>query len=143
MRRPSRSPQESILGEGLWQQILVTGALIAAASLLAGTMVSGLGREVQTGVFVALGVGQLSVAWALRAPVRPRRLRDRAVEGTVLLALVFQLLGVYVPALNELLSTTPLPVSTLLAVSGLAVLPGVGVYLSRRRERGSLAVRAA
>ncbi|MEE3921457.1 cation transporting ATPase C-terminal domain-containing protein [Micromonospora sp. BRA006-A] len=36
LRRPPRSPQESVLGAGLGRDVLVTGGLIAAATLGAG-----------------------------------------------------------------------------------------------------------
>jgi hypothetical protein len=89
---------------------------------------------VRTSIFVTLGLGQLSVAWALRARGR-RRLRQRALELAVLLALGAQLAGVYVPALNDLLSTRPMPLPVLGIAAALAVVPGVAVALSRRTKR--------
>ena len=134
MRRPSHSPQDSILGAGLWQHIVVAGALIAAASIAAGLLAPHLQAHVQTSIFVALGVGQLSVAWALRSRVRPRAIRDRAVEVAVISALALQLFAVYVPPLNALLGTYPLPGRALLVVLAVGTMPGLGVFLSTRLE---------
>jgi Ca2+-transporting ATPase len=136
MHRPSRSPQESILGQGLVGQILFAGALITAAAMAAGLLAPALDAHVQTSIFVALGIGQLSVAWALRSQLRPRRLGQRAVEAAVLSALALQLAAVHVPVLNELLDTRPLSAGPLLGVVALGVVPGLGVHLSvlvRRR----------
>jgi Ca2+-transporting ATPase len=136
MHRPSRSPQESILGQGLVGQILFAGSLITAAAMAAGLLAPALDAHVQTSIFVALGIGQLSVAWALRSQLRPRRLGPRAVEAAVLSALALQLAAVHVPVLNELLDTRPLSAGPLLGVVALGVVPGLGVHLSvlvRRR----------
>jgi Ca2+-transporting ATPase len=147
MRQPPRSPQQSILGGGLLRQIAFAGTCIAVVSLLAGFLAPGLDVQTQTGVFVTLGLGQLSVAWALRARVARRRLRDRAVEAAVLGAVAFQLLGVYVPLLNELLRTQPVPLPALGVLAALGALPGLGVRLTRvvaaRRPRTADATSAA
>jgi Ca2+-transporting ATPase len=138
MRRPSRSPQQSILGQGLLSRILFAGSLITAVAVVAGLLAPALGAHVQTTIFVTLGIGQLSVAWALRSHLRPRHLEQRAVEAAVLSALVVQLLAVYVPALNQLLLTRPLGSAALLGAVAWGVVPGLGVHLSvllrRRRE---------
>jgi Ca2+-transporting ATPase len=136
MRHPSRSPRDSILGDGLLRQIFVAGSLIAAGSVVAGLLAPRLGAHTQTSIFVALGVGQLSVAWALRSRVRPRLVRDRAVEAAVLTALGLQLLAVYLLPLSELLGTRPLSVTPLLSVMAIGVVPGIAVYLSSRSTRG-------
>ncbi len=135
MRQPARSPQESILGAGLLRQILFAGACIATVSLVAGLLADSLGAQVQACVFVTLGLAQLSVGWSLRARTAHRRWRDRGVEASILAAVVFQLLGVYVPVLNELLSTEPVPLHALGVLVVLGVLPGVVVGLSRRVAR--------
>lgn len=135
MHQPSRSPQASILGEGLLRQILFAGSLIAAAAVAAGLLAPVLDAHVQTSIFVALGVGQLSVAWALRSRVRPRHFRQRAVETAVLTALAVQLIAVYLPALNELLLTRPLQGDALLAAVALGAMPGLGVHLSVRFQQ--------
>ena len=132
MRRPSRSPERSILGDGLAVQVALSGAMIAVCSLLAGLLAPHLHADVRTSIFLTLGLGQLSVAWALRSRVKPRPLGQRSLEGAVLLALVAQVAGVYVPALTELLSTQPLPLSAAAACALLAVPPGLQVVLAAR-----------
>jgi Ca2+-transporting ATPase len=141
MRRPSRSPQESILGGGLVRQIVVAGTLIAVASIAAGLLAPRLEAQVQTCVFVALGAGQLSVAWALRSRVRPRAIRDRSVEVAVVSALVLQLVAVYLPLLNELLRTQPLPARALLVVLAIGAVPGLAVWRRARPRHVSVAAR--
>ncbi len=133
MQRPSRPPHESILGGGLVRQIVVAGSLIGAVSLAAGLLAGPWGADVQSSVFVALGFGQLSVAMALRSQVRPRRLRDRAVELSVAGAVALQLLALYVPLLRDLLGTVPLSGTEVLVVGVLGTLPGVTLRLFRRR----------
>ncbi len=142
MRQPARSPQESILGAGLLRQIVFAGTLITAVSLVAGVLADSLGAQVQACVFVTLGIGQLSVGWSLRARTAHRRWRDRGVEASILGAVVLQLLGVYVPALNELLSTEPVPAHVLGVLLVLGILPGLVVGLSRRVARGRTPVPA-
>ena len=44
-------------------------------------------------------------------------------------ALVLQVLAVYLPALNELLGTVPLPLPVLATAFALALLPGIAVRL--------------
>ncbi|MGZ4470998.1 MAG: cation-translocating P-type ATPase [Nocardioidaceae bacterium] len=132
MRRPSRPPQESILGAGLVGHIVLAGSVITVVALAAGVLGRGLDAGAQTCVFVTLGFGQLAVAWALRTRVGRRALRQRAVEAAVLLSVLLQLLAVYLPALNDLLGTRPLPAEVLTATVCLAVVPGVVVRLTRR-----------
>jgi Ca2+-transporting ATPase len=139
MRRPSRSPQQSILGQGLLSRILFAGSLITAVAVVAGLLAPALGAHVQTTIFVTLGIGQLSVAWALRSHLRPRHLEQRAVEAAVLSALAVQLLAVYVPALNQLLLTRPMGSAASLGAVAWGLVPGLGVHLSvllRRRREG-------
>ena len=68
MRHPSPAPARSILDRALTGQIAFAGLMVAAVSLLSGVWAAGHDADVQTAVFLTLGLGQLSVAVALRAP---------------------------------------------------------------------------
>ncbi len=124
MKRPSRSPQESILGQGLVAQIGWGAAAITVVSLAAAVLAPRLEAHAQTCVFLTLGFGQLTVALALRARVGRRTWRQRGLEAAVGASVALQLLGAYAPALNELLGTRPVPAPALAVTVGLAVLPG-------------------
>ncbi len=136
LRRPPRSPQESVLGDGLLRAVLLGGAAITATVLGAGIVAEQLGRPWQSVVFVVLGLAQLGVALAVRAPrVRGRR-GNPALIVAVAVSAVLQVAGVLVPALRELLGTQPLTMVELLACTAVSVLPGLGLALTRRMTSG-------
>ncbi|WP_245714918.1 cation-translocating P-type ATPase [Micromonospora inyonensis] len=133
LRRAPRSPQESVLGGGLGRAILLTGALIAAVALAAGVAAAALDRPWQSVVFVVLGLAQLGVALAVRAP-RPEG-RGHGNPGllvAVLLSALLQVAGVLLPPLRELLGTAPLGPVDLFACVAVSALPGVLLRLLRR-----------
>ena len=116
MERAPRPPEESVLGDGLWQRVLVIGTLLAATSIALGVWGYDTGRAWQTMVFLALTSLQLGVAYALRPRLftRQNMLLPAAIAGSLVLALA----GVYLPALQDLLGTTSLPAAdTALALS--------------------------
>jgi len=131
MRRPSRSPARSVLDRTLVRQVVVGAALTAAASLLAGWLVSRGGGDLRTAAFLSLGLAQLGIALALRAPRVGLAWRDRGLELAVLLAGALQFAGVLVPGLRDLLGTQPLTASHLLLVIALAAIPGLVVAAGR------------
>lgn len=131
MARPSTSPERSVLGDGLGLAVLRTGAAIGVVSLAAGLLAEAQGEHAQTWVFLTLGLAQLVVALALRAPRRGTGWRDRGLEAAVAGAAVLQVAGVYVPFLRELLGTRPVAAADLPLLVGLSVLPGLLVLLER------------
>jgi Ca2+-transporting ATPase len=131
MRRPSPPPQRPVLDRGLLGQIVAAGALVAVASLAAGLFASQQGEDVRTAVFLTLGLGQLAVALALRAPRAGWDWRERGLEAAVLLAAACQLTGVAIPGVRELLGTEPLAAVTTVVLVILAALPGALVALAR------------
>jgi Ca2+-transporting ATPase len=139
MRRPSRSPQESILGGGLAAQIAWTGAAIAAVCLVALPLSAPLHAHPQTFVFSILGFAQLAVALALRARVGRRHWSQRALEAAVSASLALQLLGIYLPRLNELLGTRPLPYAALGVAVGLSAGPALALRVTMSGSRASAA----
>ncbi|MDI5941006.1 cation-translocating P-type ATPase C-terminal domain-containing protein, partial [Micromonospora sp. DH15] len=136
-----RSPQESVLGAGLGRDVLFTGALIAAVVLGAGVLAARWDRPWQSVVFVVLGLAQLGVALAVRAPRPARRgsvlAAGRAGNPALLVAVavsaLLQVAGVLVEPLRVLLGTDPLGAADLLACAAVAVLPGVALRLLRPR----------
>ena len=137
MRHPSHTPSRSILDRALTGQIAFAGLMVAVASLLAGVWAAGHDADVQTAVFVTLGLGQLVVAIALRAPrSRPAwrwRWRERGLELAVLFAAVCQLAGALAAPLQGLLGTETPGVASLFVSVALAAVPGVVVAVARRR----------
>lgn len=137
MRTPSPSPERSVLGGGLVRQILYGGALIATVSLAAALVAQNQGWHVQTAVFLTLGLAQLGLALALRAPRTGPALRQRWLETAVGVAAVLQALAVAWAPLRELLGTEPLPALGLVAVVALAAVPGVATAIGRRTTRSA------
>ncbi|MGW3792846.1 HAD-IC family P-type ATPase [Micromonospora arida] len=134
LRRTPRSPQESVLGAGLGRDVLVTGALIAAVVLGAGVVAAARELPWQSVVFVVLGLAQLGVALAVRAP-RPAGAR-RGNPGLLVAVAVSALLqvgGVLFAPLRDLLGTDPLAPTVLLACAVVSALPGLVLRLTRRR----------
>ncbi|WP_405110718.1 HAD-IC family P-type ATPase [Micromonospora sp. NBC_01405] len=138
LRRAPRSPQESVLGAGLGRDVLVTGGLIAAVVLGAGVAAARWDRPWQSVVFVVLGLAQLGVALAVRAP---RPAGGRAGNPALLVAVagsaLLQVGGVLVEPLRTLLGTDPLGATELAACAAVAVLPGLALRLLRPRRGGA------
>ncbi|UMG94868.1 cation-translocating P-type ATPase [Nocardioides sp. TF02-7] len=131
MRRPSPSPERSVLG-GIAAKIAGGGALIAVVSLAAGLLADVEGWHVSTAVFLTLGLAQLGLALALRAPRQGGGRGERVLELSVLLAAALQLVAVTWAPMRELLGTQPLAASAWIAVLALAAVPGVVVRVLRR-----------
>jgi Ca2+-transporting ATPase len=132
MKRPPRPPEQSILGEGLWQRAMRMGALIAIVTLVLGTWAHASGREWQSMMFVALTSLQLGVAVGLRA--RPRTLTNPFLLVAVAVSLLLVLAGVYLAPLRDLLGTQTLPISDA-AIAAIAGVAGwIGMSLDLRRS---------
>ncbi|WP_200958145.1 cation-translocating P-type ATPase [Nocardioides sp. Soil805] len=128
MTRPPRPPAQSVLGDGLWQRVLVISAFLSVVTLALGTWAHHEGRPWQTMIFLALTCLQLGVAVGLR----PLQLTTQnpflpvAVAGSFLLALA----GVYVPVLQELLGTSSLPAADLALAVGTGLLGWLAARLT-------------
>ncbi|WP_225914927.1 cation-translocating P-type ATPase [Nocardioides jiangsuensis] len=131
MKRPSMSPEKSVLGEGLARRIVRTGILIGLVSLGAGLLAQSRGEHVQTWVFLTIGLAQLGVAMALRAPRNGAGWKARGLEFAVLGAGLLQVAGVLVPGLRDLLGTEPVTWSTFLLLLGLSLVPGLLILVER------------
>ncbi|MFI9080228.1 cation-translocating P-type ATPase [Streptomyces sioyaensis] len=129
MHHPPRPPEESVLGAGLWPRILVMGAFVTAVTLVAGVWARETGRPWQSMVFLVLGATQLGVAIGSRA--RPGSLANPFLLVAVAAALGLQAAGVYLPPLQALLGTEPLPLTDLAIAAGLSGLGHVVMRLQR------------
>jgi len=130
LRRPPRSPQESVLGDGLLRSVLIGGLCIAAVVLGAGLVADRLDRPWQSIVFVVLGLAQLGVALAVRARPEPGTARNWSLLAAVAVSGVLQIAGVLLPPLQTLLGTEPLTATELAACAVVAALPGLALHLT-------------
>jgi Ca2+-transporting ATPase len=132
MDRPPRPPRQGVLAEGLWWRLLLLAAYLAVASLAVQLAVEpghdqGVG---QSATLLALGAGQLAVAWAARTAGSPiwRSGRIDPLVPTLALALVLLLASVLVPPLSSLLGTVPVGAE----VWGLVTATAAGAYVLAR-----------
>jgi Ca2+-transporting ATPase len=134
MRRPSASPDKSVLGDRLWLRVAGAGSLIAMVTLFAGTGAGDIESDQQTAMFVVLGLAQLGLAIALRSSNPDRRgLSGHGVELSVLLSALCLAAAVVLEPLRDLLHTAELSGSWFSLVV-LATIPGAVVGLLRRRN---------
>ncbi|MEO3811607.1 cation-translocating P-type ATPase [Sphaerisporangium sp. B11E5] len=135
MRRPPRPLRQSILS-GLLGPIAVTGTAIALIAVGLGAWAWYSGGPWQSMIFVTLGVAQLGVALAVRAPRTPGHRRHiRFLDLAVLGALILQIAPLYVDPLRRLLRVEPLSPRDLLLAATLALIPGTVLALTRHRAR--------
>jgi Ca2+-transporting ATPase len=119
MQRPPRPPQESLFAHGMWQHILLIGLLIGALSL--GVQAWAIDQGVshwQTMVFTVLTFSQLVHVLVIRndreSLLTTALFENPALIGAVLLTVLLQLAVIYVPELNPIFHTAPLPLPDLL-----------------------------
>lgn len=144
MQRPPRAPTENIFAHGMWQYILWVGLFIAAVSIAA--MVWAMSRGAphwQTMVFTVLTMSQLFHSLAIRCETSSLLsvgvFSNRPLIFTVVLTLLLQLAVIYVPALNEIFHTQPLPlldlgVCLVLSLSVLVVVELVKALTLKRKH---------
>ncbi len=133
MTRPPRSPQESVLGGGLLSAVMKAGAVLSVVVLAAGVAAAQAGLEWQSIIFMVLGLAQLGIALAVRAPRGRGRPGNSGLVAALVVSAVLQVAGVVVPPLRELLGTHPLSPAELLGCLVVATIPGVVVRLGRAR----------
>ena len=143
MRRPPRSPSESIFGRGLWQHALWVGLLMAGVTLGIQALAIALGWSWRTMVFSTLAFLQLGHAMAVRSE-RESLFRlgigtNRALAMAVALIVVMQLALIYVPLLQPIFETEALSAAELAVVLAASPLAFVSVeiekWIGRRRAR--------
>ena len=129
MTRAPRPPEENIFAHGMWQHIIWVGLFIAGISIAA--MAWAIARDVaywQTIVFTVLTVSQLFHSLAVRSETESLfhigLFSNLPMLGAVIVTLLLQLMVIYVPALNSIFYTQPLPMFDLavcLALSSLVL----------------------
>ncbi len=141
MQRAPRPPQENIFAHGMWQHIIWVGLFIGGISIAA--MAWAISREAvywQTVVFTVLTVSQLFHSMAVRSETtslfRHGLFSNPPMLGAIVLTLLLQAAVIYLPALNAIFHTHPLPMFDLavcLALSS-SVLVAVEIekWLARR-----------
>ncbi len=136
MQRPPRPPQESIFAHGMWQHILWVGLFVGAISIAAQSWAWSHGEEYwQTVVFTVLTISQLFHSLAVRTEraslFRIGLFSNLPMLGAVLLMVALQLMVIYVPALNAIFHTQPLPLPVLLGCFALSSLVLVAVEIEK------------
>ena len=143
MQRPPRPPRESIFARGMWQHVLWVGLFVGGLSIAAQAWAWGRGVAYwQTVVFTVLTVSQLFHSLAVRAHraslFRIGLASNRPMLAAVSLALLLQLAVIYVPALNPVFSTQPLPLLDLAVCLGVSSLVLVAVEIEKALMRRGL-----
>jgi len=114
MRRAPRPPQENIFAHGMWQHIVWVGLFVGGISIASQAWAISRGVEYwQTVVFTVLTISQLFHSMAVRSETeslfRIGLLSNLPMLGAVLLTLLMQLAVIYLPAMNSIFHTRPLP----------------------------------
>jgi Ca2+-transporting ATPase len=129
MQRPPRPPQETIFAHGMWQHIVWVGLFVGGISIASQAWAISRGVEYwQTVVFTVLTVSQLFHSLAVRSEsvslFRLGLFSNLPMLGAVLLTVMLQLAVIYLPAMNAVFHTRPLPLPDLgicLALSSLVL----------------------
>ncbi len=115
MNQPPRPPKENLFAGGLIPRILITGTILAIASILILWWAAGQGYNVktrQTMVFTTLCFVQLGNALSVRSAYHSMfssgLFANKAIWGAIVLTVILQLLIVYVPFLQAIFKTTGL-----------------------------------
>jgi Ca2+-transporting ATPase len=127
MRRPPRPPKESIFAHGMWQHIIWVGLFVGGISIASQAWAISRGVEYwQTVVFTVLTVSQLFHSLAVRSETASLftigLFSNLPMLGAVILTVLMQLAVIYLPALNGIFHTQPLPLFDLAVCLGLSSL---------------------
>ncbi len=136
MKLPPRPPKENLFAGGMVKKILVTGAILAMASLLIQWWGIRQGFDVKTQhtlVFTTLCFVQLGNALSVRSAYHSMftggLFANKALWGAIALTVLFQMLIVYVPFLQPVFKTTALGVSSMVAIGVLTIASVLGIEL--------------
>jgi Ca2+-transporting ATPase len=130
MRRPPLPPDQSVLGNGLWQRVLRLTALVSAVALLVALVGNPSTAEAQTTLFVGLTSLELGVAFGLRPRIWCAN--NRLLPASIAVSLALTFAGVYVPFLRNLLETVVAPWPRVLAAVLVGVLGCAAVQADQR-----------
>ena len=140
MRRRPRPPDENIFAHGMWQHILWVGLFVGGISIAAQAWAIARGVEYwQTIVFTVLTVSQLFHSLAVRSEqaslLKIGLFTNLPMLGAVALTVLLQLAVIYVPALNPIFKTQPLPLLDLTVCFALSSLVLVAVEAEKMLMR--------
>jgi Ca2+-transporting ATPase len=146
MSRKPRAPGESIFAHGMWQHILWVGLLIGGLSIASQAWAIARGVEYwQTVVFTVLTVSQLFHSLAVRSETeslfRIGLFSNLPILGAVAVTVLLQLAVIYVPALNAVFHTRPLPLPDLAVCLALPALVLFAVEIEKLLIRRKLIYR--
>jgi len=146
MKRPPRPPRENIFAHGMWQHIIWMGLFVGGISIAAQAWA--ISRDAvywQTVVFTVLTVSQLFHSLAVRSDRESLfsigLLSNRPMLGAVLVTMLLQLAVIYLPVMNSIFHTQPLPLYDLLVCLGLSSLVLVAVEIEKWLVRKKLIYR--
>ena len=143
MRRAPRAPRESIFAQGMWQHIIWVGLFVGGLSI--ASQAWAISRDVeywQTMVFTVLTMSQLFHALAVRSETASLfaigLFSNLPMLGAVVLTVVLQMAVIYVPSLNVIFHTQPLPVFDLVVCVSLSSLVFFAVEIEKWLARRGL-----
>jgi Ca2+-transporting ATPase len=148
MRRAPRPPEESIFAHGMWQHIVWVGLFVGGISIasLAWAVARGV-EHWQTVVFTVLTVSQLFHSLAVRSETASLftigLLSNLPMLGAIILTVGLQMAVIYVPALNPVFHTRPLPLLDLVVCLLLSSLVLFAVEIEKWLVRRDLIYRNA
>ncbi len=136
MNRRPRPPQENILAHGMWQHIIWVGLFVAALSISAQAWSISRGAEYwQTVVFTVLTISQLFHSLAVRSEsaslISIGVWSNLPMLGAIAVTVLLQLAVIYMPALNAIFHTQPLPLFDLTVCFALSSLVLVFVEVEK------------
>ncbi|HEY3309935.1 MAG TPA: cation-translocating P-type ATPase [Desulfuromonadaceae bacterium] len=148
MARSPRPPRENIFAHGLGAHIIWVGLLMGGVSIFTQAWAIRSGdRHWQTMVFTVLCLSQMGHVLAIRSEreslFSQGLFSNKSLLFAILLTFVLQMAIVYVPFLNPVFRTTPLPLKDLLIVLALSAVVFVAVEIEKffRRRRPEKTVR--
>ncbi len=136
MRRPPRSPQESIFAHGMWQHMIWVGLLMAALTLLIQDWAYHSGSaHWQTMVFTVLTLAQLAHVLAIRSEKESLfaigLFSNRPMMLAIVATFLLQMATIYLPALNPIFKTEPLDMAELALCIGAAGVVLIAVEIEK------------
>ena len=144
MEQPPRSPKENLFAGGLMSRIVLTGALMALATIITQVWAERNGYEVrlqQTMVFTVLCFIQLGNALSVRSARQQMftsaLFANRGMWGSIILTVTLQLMIIYVPVLQSIFKTGSLDWNAMRAILLVSVITTGMIelvkYFSRKR----------
>lgn len=149
MNRPPRHPRESIFAHGLGIHIVWVGLLMGFVSIFTQAWaIRGGDPHWQTMVFTVLCLSQMGHVLAIRSErdslFSQGLFSNRPLLGAFLLTFALQMATIYLPFLNPVFRTRPLPLPELLFTLALSSVVFVAVEMEKlfRRRRGEKTLTA-